>query len=230
MSTAETPAEPYVCDHCDDSVPHRHVDEKPLVEGYRTALRRSVLGVAAVGLLLAVAVVLGGRAAALAIPLGAAAWTVSSAVGLLVLSLVQTRRPTPAAVIAGAVATAAAAPLLALLVAAASDGAIGWRALAGTLGWLAVSGTVSGIRAGQLGALLTSHTREGEAARSGVVRTDGRPSPYIEAAWLVATAVVFGLCVAATAALPVLVVVLVPLNVALAVLSRRLQTHAGRAA
>jgi len=230
MSTAGTPAEPYVCDHCDDSVPHQHVDEVPLVERYRTALRRSVLGVAAVGLLLAVAVVLGGREAALAIPLGAVAWTVSSALGLLVLALVRTRRSTPAAVIAGAVATAAAAPLLALLVAAATDGAVGWRAVAGTLGWLAVSGTVSGVRASQLGTLLTAHTREGEAARSGVIRTGGRPSPYIEAVWLVATAVVFGLCVAATAVLPVLVVVLVPLNVAVAVLSRRLQTRSGRTA
>lgn len=226
MTAADTPAEPYVCEHCDDSVPHEHVDEKPLVEGYRTALRRSVLGVAAVGLALAVAVLLGGRAAALAIPLGAVAWVVASAVGLLVLSLVRTRRSTPAAVIAGAVATSAAAPLLALLVASAADGGIGWRAAAATLGWLAVSGTVSGVRAGQLGTLLTAHTREGEAARSGVIRTGGRPSPTIEAAWLVATAVVFGLCVAATAALSVLVVVLVPLNVAVAVLSRRLHTRA----
>lgn len=129
------------------------------------------------------------------------------------------------AVIAGALATAAIAPVLAMLVAAAADGGAAWRGAAGALGWLAVSGTISGIRAGKLGSVLLAHSREGEAARSAVVRTGGRPSPYAEAAWLVATAAVFGVSVAAVAVLPVLVIVLVPLNVALAVLSRRWQSR-----
>jgi hypothetical protein len=223
--TTDSPADPQTaattCEHCDDSVPHEHVDEQPLVEGYRAALRRGVAAVAAVGATLAVAVLIGGREAALAIPLGAVAWTVCSALGLLALSVVRSRRSTPVAVIAGAVTTAALTPLLALLVAVAAGGDVGWRAAAGALGWLAVSGTVSGIRAGALRTLLAAHTREGEAARSGVVRTAGRPSPLAEAGWLVATGAVFGLCVLAAAVLPVVVVVLIPLNAALAVLSRR---------
>lgn len=229
MTTAEPDAphaDPYVCEHCDESVPHTHVDEKPLVEGYRRSLRGSVMGVAAVTVAIAIAVLVGGLDSALAIPLGAVAWTVCSALGLLVLSLARTRRSTPAAVVAGALASAAAAPLLALLVGAVAGGGAGWRGAAGALGWLAVSGTISGIRAGKLGRILTAHTREGEAARSAVLRTSGRPSPYAEAAWLIATAAVFGVCVAATALMPVLVIVLVPLNVALAVLSRRWQARA----
>lgn len=226
--TTDSPAAPGAptppaasCEHCDDSVPHEHVDEQPLVEGYRGALRRSVTGVAVLGAALAVAVVLGGLDVALAIPLGAMAWTVSSALGVLTLSVVRTSRSTPVGVVAGAVTTAAVTPLLALLVAVAAGGDPGWRAAAAVLGWLAVSGTVAGIRAERLRGLLVAHTRDGEAARSGVVRTGGRPSPWVEAGWLVLTAAVLGLCVLAAAVLPVVVVVLVPLNAALAVLSRR---------
>lgn len=235
--TTDSPAAPGAptpqvasCEHCDDSVPHEHVDEQPLVERYRTALLRGVAGVAVAGAALAVAVVLGGLDAAFAIPLGAMAWTVASALGVLTLSLVRTRRSTPVAVIVGAVTTAGVTPLLALLVAVAVDGSAGWRAAAAALGWLAVSGTVSGIRAGRLRELLAGHTRDGEAARSGVVRTGGRPSPLVEAGWLVLTAGVLGLCVLAASVLPVVVVVLVPLNAALAVLSRRSAARAALAA
>lgn len=221
-------AEPYYCEHCDDSVPHTHVDEQPLVERYRRDLMRAVLAVAAVGVIgLAVVLVL-AMDAAFGLVLGLAAWAVATIVGLIVFLALRRARTTPVAVIGGAIATAAVSPILALVVAYLAPGTIGARALAAGLGWLAVSALVTAVRTGRLRDQLVAHTRDGEAARSAIVRTGGRPSPYIEAGWLVLTALVFGLCVAATALMPVLTGVLVPLNAALAVLTRRLQAGAAQ--
>ncbi len=225
MTEESAATDTYVCEHCDDSVPHQHVDEKPLVERYRRELLVGVLLTAAVAVV-GLGVMVLGLESWVGLPLGALAWAIGTAVGLLVLAVARTRTSTPVAVVLGAVASAAVSPVLALLVAVVVPGSAGWVALAGGSGWLVLSALIAGIRAGTLRDLLTQHTRDGEAARSGVVRSEGRPSPYVEAAWLVATAVVFGLCVLATAALPILVVLLVPLNVVIAVLSRRWQVRA----
>lgn len=224
MSTAE----PYVCEHCDDSVPHQHVDEKPLVEAYRRDLlgsRLAATGVAAIGLAVLAVVALDS---AIGLPLGMAAWLVATGAGLLAWLIVRARSRDAVAVIAGAITTAALSPLLALGVAALTPGPAWARGLAAGLGWLALAVGTDGARTRRLRTILTEHTREGEAARSGVVRSNGRPSPYLESGWLVLTAAVLGMCVAAAAVLPVVVAVLVPLNVALAVLSRRWQARPSR--
>lgn len=230
MTTAdETPqTEPYVCEHCDDSVPHQHVDEQPLVEAYRRDLLRAVLAACGLSALWLVAATLLAWGSVYGLLLGALAWAVATAVGLLVFLLVQRGAAAATAVIAGAIGTAAISPILALLVAYLVPGPVWARGLTGGLGWLALSLLVTGIRSGRLRDTLTAYTRDGEAARSAIVRTGGRPSPYVEAAWLVATALVFGLCVTAAGAMPLITGVLVPLNAALAVLSRRLQARAAQ--
>lgn len=227
MTTADPGADPYVCEHCDDSMPHKHVDERPLVERYRRELLRSglaVAGVCAVWLALALAL---DWSAVLGLGLGMAAWALASGIGLVVFARMRGERSAAHAVIGGAIATAAISPILALLVAALAPGTPMTRGVTAGLGWLVISALVSGIRAGRLRDQLVAHTRDGEAARSAVVRTAGRPSPYIEAAWLVLTAVVFAVCVTATALMPIVTGVLVPLNAAIAVLSRRVMTQAG---
>lgn len=211
------------CAHCDDSTPHSHVDERPLVVGYREALLRAIVGSIGLTLLgVAIAVPQIGRTGGGYVA-GMLAWLVATGVGLLVVALVRQQRTVGAAIIAGAVATAAVSPLLALITAQLLTGGRAWFALAAAVGWLAASTLVAGIRAGNLRQLLAADTREGEAARGAIGRTQGRPSPYVESAWAVLTAVVFGLCVLATSVLPWVVVVLVPLNVVLAMLSRRSQ-------
>lgn len=226
-TAAGTAAEtPYVCEHCDDSVPHSHVDEKPLVDAYRRELLGALVAVAALAVLWLAATLLLAREAAFATVLGAASWVLATALGLVAFALTRRSRPGAAAVIVGAVTTAAVTPLLALLVALLTPGGVAARAVAAGLGWLVASAVVTGVRTVRLREVLVADTREGEAARSGVVRTAGRPSPYVEAGWLVLTAGVTALCVAATALMPVVVVVLVPLNAALAVLTRRQQARA----
>lgn len=229
MTTTEPDApqaDPYVCEHCDSSVPHTHVDEKPLVEGYRTQLLRGRIGSAAVVVLGLIVLAVTARNSAFGLLLGILAWVVATGLGLAGWLLLRRSTGEKVAVLIGAMITAGAAPLLALAPTAWVDGPVWARALAAALGWLAVSVGTSGARASKLRSLLAEHSRDGEAARSAVVRTGGRPSPYVETAWLVATGALFGLYVAAAAVLPVLVVVLVPLNVALAVLSRRWQARA----
>lgn len=219
-------AEPYVCEHCDDSVPHQHVDEQPLVEAYRRDLLRAGLLTCAVALVWLAAGLIAAFDSSYGLMLGGLGWAVATVIGLLVFLVVQRRAGGATAVIAGAIGTAAISPILALVVAFLVPGPIWARALTAGLGWLVLSFVVTGIRTGRLRDTLKAHTRAGEAARSAVVRTGGRPSPYVEAAWLVATAVVFGLCVALTAIMPIATGVLVPLNAALAMLSRRMQAQA----
>lgn len=214
------------CEHCDDSAPHSHADEGALVEGYRASLRLARTTTAVVALLGLAAVAVVALGSALGVLLGALAWVVATGLGVLTWVLLRRRTSEKAAVLVGAVVSAAAAPLLALAVAALVPGPGLARGLAAAFGWMAVSAGTSGHRAGTLRALLVTDSRAGEAARSAVVRTNGRPSPVAEALWLVVTALVLGCFVAAAAALPALVAVLVPLNVALAMLTRRWQARA----
>ena len=80
MSTAnQSEAEPYVCEHCDDSVPHQHVDEQPLVEVYRRDLLRSVLAVCGLAVVWLAAAVLLARGSTFGLLLGALAWAVATA-------------------------------------------------------------------------------------------------------------------------------------------------------
>lgn len=225
------PTEPYVCEHCDDSVPHQHVDEQPLVEAYRRDLLRAALAACSLtlaGLAVTIALTWPTTGTPTAFFHGMAAWALATGVGLVVFLAAARSTTSAAAVIAGAIATAAVSPILALLVAYLVPGPIWVRGLTAGMGWLTLSLVVSGFRTGKLRNQLIAYTRDGEAARSAVVRTGGRPSPYVEAGWLVSTAVVFALCVVATAAMPIVTGVLVPLNAALAVLTRRLQARAAQ--
>lgn len=228
--TAPEQDQTHGCEHCDDSTPHSHVDEGALVEDYRAALRRARTTTAVVTLLGLAVVAVVALDSALGVLLGALAWVLATGAGVLVWVLLRRRTTEKVAVLVGAVVSAASAPLLALAVAALVPGP-GWaRGLAAAFGWMAVSAGTSGHRAGVLRALLVQDSRAGEAARSAVVRTNGRPSPVAEAVWLVVTALVLGGFVAAAAGLPVLVAVLVPLNVALAMLTRRWQARAAEPA
>lgn len=232
MTTADPGADPYVCEHCDDSVPHKHVDEKPLVERYRRQLLvAAVLGLAAAPVAVVLFVSLVGFATVIAV----AAWALCTVVGVVTAAVVGRRAGMRTGVLTGALVSAGLTPLTAFgvvaLGAASTAGPDPWpSAVAGTSGWLAGAGAALAIRGLGLRTLLVAHTREGEAARSAVVRTDGTPTPVVELGWAALTALWFGVCAAMLALLPILVVVLVPLSVALAAVTRRAQLQAQRRA
>lgn len=219
-SPAEAPVDGgHGCAHCDSGEDHSHADEHDAVTAYRAALRGadSVRAVLAIGLLL-----LAVTASATGLLTGAGSWLVATIVGILALVLARLRIHTPRAVVLGSLISAAAMPLLALATSTiAGDGwAIG---LAAGSGWIVLASCAELRRDRTLASTLIAHTRDGEAARQAV--TFAAPtSPWVELTWSVLTGVLFGVWVWATGAVPLIVLTLVPLQVALAALSRRF-TH-----
>ncbi|MGC5615937.1 hypothetical protein [Georgenia sp. Z1491] len=123
FSTLPTPASADAhgagCSHCDDSVPHEHIDVRAeLTAAARRSRRRSlvVTGIAAaplvLGLVLAVLDGAAGRAALLALAVGAG-WLVASAVGVVLVRRVG-RRSSRLGIAAGAATTAALGPVVGL--------------------------------------------------------------------------------------------------------------------
>ncbi|QGH70098.1 hypothetical protein [Pseudactinotalea sp. HY158] len=218
-SAAEPGAPAHTCEHCDSTEDHSHVDERSAVLAYRSAMRATdVLRALIATALLVVAVMLssGGLLA------GAGAWLLATAVGMGVLSIATRTRPIGQSVLLGALVSAAAVPLLALAVSQLVGP--GWRiGLAAGAGWLVLAGGTEILRNRGLATTLVAHTREGEAARAAVAA--GAPtSPWVDWSWSLLTGALFGVWVWLTGELAIAVVTLVPLQVALAALSRRL-TH-----
>lgn len=242
MSETTSPAEPYVCPHCDETHEHTHVDPRELVLGLRrrlvtvTALR----GILLVAGLLASMLLLPPTAVLTFACTGVLAWALAMAAGLVAGSVDLNRRggadaaKTRAAqerfMTVSVLAGAAATPVLALLIALAGRSwtgaaglseALGVAAGAG-VGWLAVSVIVESVRSMRMRSLLGADTRAGEGAREAAVDMGGRTAQWRELVTMVLTAVLVGVWVLGCFLMPLLVVVLVPLHLVLAVFSRRL--------
>ncbi|MFV0426403.1 MAG: hypothetical protein ACK5KU_05120 [Beutenbergiaceae bacterium] len=211
------------CEHCDDSTPHSHIDEGPLIEAYRRSWKWSSVTVLVLTILAMGALLVWHSHTTWPLFLGLLSWGVAIVVGLAAVGLVRRHRKPATAIVAGAMANAAITVLLAWLVAALSPATLPVTALAlaGSVGWLLLGGIGAIHQAFRLASILHEPTRAGEAARDAVVRSRGKPSPLVECGWLVATALIFGGYVAALAMMPALIVALVPFNVALAILTRR---------
>ncbi|WP_163542955.1 hypothetical protein [Occultella kanbiaonis] len=234
----------YVCPHCEATHEHDHVDEHAVVLARLTSLARFAWLRVGIGVLALVALlVLTPPTAALAYVLaGLVAWALTTALGLLVASVRAARtgnRREGAFVLTAVLAGAALTPLAAFGVAlAARDGLAGAGgsgssplalgaatavAVAAALGWYLGSAGSEVVGTISLRRLLLQESRAGEAARDVAVRTRASGHPVSDLVWTVASALVFGLWVFACQFLPVLVIVLIPLHVALLVLSRRLR-------
>ncbi|GAA4423032.1 hypothetical protein GCM10023169_18160 [Georgenia halophila] len=226
MSTSPTPtrdsATPprphgFACEHCDDSVPHEHLDVRALVETSRAAARRRALTMAAVaGVLLAAALgtaFLADGAATALTALGAttAGWVVVTGVALLVTT--RTRLAPAKAVVAGALTGAGLTPLAALAVALLAGGWVSGLVAGAT--WLAAGAATSAVQARSWRGLLLTPGDAGEHARAQAVDRRGAAVVGEVPRWLVQGGLV-GAGVVLLAAVPAAVVVLVPLAVLLA--------------
>lgn len=211
---------PYRCDHCDDSVPHEHLDVPAVIAGARAralsvARTRLVVAVVVLAAAGAVALVAAGTGATLgAAALTAVGWAVVTAVALGVVGAVRSRASDTRALVVGALTSAGLLPLVALVVALVVGG---WAAaaVAGSV-WLLCGALAEGLRARTWRALLLTEGDEGERARSrAVAKRSERPAGA--GTWLAQGAAV-GLATWLLTAVPVVVVVLVPLSVALTAL------------
>lgn len=212
---------PYRCEHCDDSVPHEHLDVRAVIEDARDAarsraLRRLVVAGVVLVAALVLAVVVAGVAAALgSAALTAAGWVVVTVTALGVVGAARARTSDARALVTGALVSAALVPLVALAVAALVGG---WPAavVAGAT-WLACGAVAEGVKARTWRALLLTEGDDGERARARAVAQRGR-APQGAGRWLVQAAAV-GLATWLLTVVPAVVLVLVPLSVALTALA-----------
>ena len=213
-------AEPYRCEHCDDSVPHQHLDVRAVVDAARAGARRHatrllVVAVVLVAAALTAAVAVTGWAGALgALALSVGGWLLVTAVAVVVVGLRRERTSDGRALITGSLTSAALLPLVALGVALVVGGWTG-AVVAGS-GWLLCGALAEAVRARSWRALLLAEGDAGEQARRAAV-AQRRPAGAREVAlWLVQGALV-AVSAALTSLLPVVVVLLVPLSVLLTV-------------
>lgn len=204
------------CAHCDAAEDHHALDEKGIVDSYRSALNSSGIVRALIAVALLASALLW---APLAILAGIGGWIVATSAGLLAVSLLQKRYGTPNSVVLGTVASAALVPV-------AAWGASTWigasptAAIAAASGWFGALAVVEYLRDRKLSALLIADSRDAEAARHGVLF--GNPvSPWAGLGWSAFTAALFGLWVWVIGMLPLAVLPLIPLQVVLALLSRK---------
>lgn len=217
---ASDPA-PYRCEHCDDSVPHEHLDVRAVIEDARdTARSRALRRLVGAGIVLAAALVVTLVAAGVAVTLGAlaltaAGWVVVTVAALGVVGAARARTSDARALVTGALVSAALVPLVALAVATL----VGGRPAAVVVGatWLACGAIAEGGKARTWRALLLTEGDDGERARARAVAQRGR-APQGAGRWLV-RGVAVGLAVWLLAAVPAVVLVLVPLSVALTALA-----------
>lgn len=245
MSETTSPAEPYVCPHCEATHEHDHVDERAVVRAHRSRLA-VVSGMRVLLVLLAVVtavLVLPATAGLAVVGAGLVAWALATAAGLLAASAdlarrggtgqgadarqntAVERRLVTVSVLTGAALT----PVLALLVALAGRSWVDPAAVlavsaAAATGWLAGSAAADVVRALRLRTVLAADSRAGEVARASAVRHREHSDEWRQLATVVGTALLVGLWVALCQLLPVVVVVLVPLHLALVALFRRLVT------
>jgi hypothetical protein len=215
----EPTAHSYRCEHCDDSVPHEHLDVKGLVESSRTRARAGAVRMAAVSAVLlaatgALAAAVGGAGHALAaVGLTALGWVVVTALALAVVGAARRRTSEGRAVVTAALASAGLTPLAALAVAMLAGGWTG--ALVAGATWLAAGAVAALVRARSWRALLLTPGDAGEHARARAVAERGVDAPGGVRRWLVQGALVAA-AVALLGLVPATVVVLVPLAVVLA--------------
>jgi hypothetical protein len=215
----EPTAHSYRCEHCDDSVPHEHLDVKGLVESSRAlaragAIRMAVVAAAVLVATVMLAAVVGGVAHALAAAgLTALGWVLVTALALVVAGVARRRTSDTRAVVVAALASAGLTPLAALGVALLAGGWTG--ALVAGATWLAAGAVVALVRARSWRALLLTPGDAGEHARARAVAQRGTGLPGEIRRWLIQGALVAA-AVALLSAVPATVVVLVPLAVVLA--------------
>jgi hypothetical protein len=194
-STSTSGARGSSCAHCDDSVPHEHVDVRAELTAVAAAARRR----SSVTLLVALApLVLGLVAAAVLSDVVAhLLLVVAVAVGSLVVTAISltvargaTRRSARVGVAAGAAVSSALAPVVGLLaglgVTAALGGTISWPAalVAGGAGW-----TIAAV--GNYGAsamwrkMLFEPGEQAERARAQAMASRGSEPSTFSLAWLV---------------------------------------------
>lgn len=206
----------HTCAHCDSTEDHEHLDEKGLVDGFLSQLRTSGMVRIVLGLAAAVA---GFVYVPMAVVTGVAGWAIATGAGIAAMSAARIKLGTAKAVVLGTVASAAITPVLAWAIATwvGRDLPV---ALAAAGGWFAAIAVAELVRDRNLSALLTADSRDGEAARQGVLF--GNPtSPWVGLAWSIFTAGLVGLWVWVIGLLPLAVLPLVPLHVVLALWTRK---------
>lgn len=211
------------CAHCDDSVPHEHLDVRAIVEASRageTARARTMTVLAAAVTLVATGLAwwLGGAGPALgAVAVAATGWVLVTVCALAVLGAARSRAGDARALVVASLTQAGLTPLVALAVAVLT-GATWPVALVAGGTWLLCGALAEVVRARSWGRMLFAPGEAGEHARARAVADRGRGrGPGL--AWPVQGAAV----AAATWLLgpvPLAVVVLVPLAVALAAARR----------
>ncbi|GAA1622583.1 hypothetical protein [Georgenia ruanii] len=215
----------YRCEHCDDSVPHEHLDVTAIV----TAAGRAA--VVHAGWMLALALVLAVAAVAVAVAdagLGAAlgalvpvvvGWLVVTAAGLGVVGAVRARSSDARALVAGGLTGAALTPLAALAVALLAGP--GWpAALVAGGGWLLCGAVAALVRARAVRLLLVAPGAAGERERVRAIASRGRDDWGQQARWLL-QGVALAVATWLLGLVPAAVAVLVPLSVVAAVAAAR---------
>ncbi|MDD9205827.1 hypothetical protein PU560_05010 [Georgenia sp. 10Sc9-8] len=223
MSTTN-PSHAPACEHCDDSVPHTHLDVRAVVDGERARARRiAVLELALAAVLLAGATVLavvrdepGALWAAVVVAVG---WVVATAVGVGVTGVLRARSSDVGALLGGSLTAAAGVPVVAVAVALVVPGGA-LVAVTAAAAWLGCTAVAELVRARAWRRLLLEPGPAGERARGRAVAGDAPGTARTVLRWT-APGVLVGACVWLVGLVPAVVVVLVPLSVALAVVRAR---------
>lgn len=221
--------DPHSCASC--GADHDHHDGA----AYARRRRRTLLWFtglrAAIVVVLAAAVLIIGPPGglALAIGYGIAVWIVATVAGVVGALALANRLGQAAAAMLGALITAAVAPALLALSVLWSAAPSPTHATAVGLGFLAAAFTAETSRGLQVRALLGSETRAGEVARESAAMTPHQDRDGYELAGTLTIAALIGAYTYLLHVLPVLLIVLLPLNVAVVAYLRRRVIRADRA-
>lgn len=204
------------CAHCAGDEDHHALDEKGIVDGFRNTLRTAgvVRSILALSLIASAAMW-----APVAIGAGVLAWIVATGVGIAAMALTKPRFGTGNAVILGTAGSAAVLPVLAWAC-ATWIGASPAAAMAAGSGWFLAVAIVEFVRDRKLSTILIADSRDGEAARQGVL-FNNPVSPWVGLAWALFTAAIFGAWVWVLGMFPLALLPAIPLQVVLALLSKR---------
>lgn len=204
------------CAHCSSDDGHHALDEKGIVDSFRATLRTTAIVRSIVALSVTVSAALW---APLGIVAGISGWVVATIVGIGVVSITKPRYGTNNALVLGTVGSAAALPLLSWATATWVGDSLA-VALAAGCGWLFITAVVEFLRDRNLLTILVADTREGEAARQGVM-FHNPTSPWVSLFWSAFTAAIFGVWVWVIGLFPLAVFPLIPLQVVLALVSKK---------
>ncbi len=208
------------CTNC--SADHEHFDTGAHAHKRRAAMAWAVAGrlaVLKIGVdLLLLLPSIGG--ASIAMGAGLAIWALATGVGVLVAGLTMAKRGTPAAAMAGSLATAAITPLL-IGVAVLTVPGPALHPLAVAVGYLIGGFGAETLRLVRLRALLGAESREGEVARESAAITAHRDNDLADFLGTGMIGVLVGAYTYLIALLPPLALVLAPLHVAGIALHRR---------